>query len=69
MHAHHPTTPTVPDVRDVHDATATERGSFAVARCTCGWTGPARRSRDRARLDATAHGEAAAGASAAGGDV
>ncbi|WP_281181677.1 hypothetical protein [Streptomyces exfoliatus] len=33
----------------------TERGSFALARCSCGWTGPARRSRDRARTDAADH--------------
>lgn len=38
-----------------HHTTTTERGSFALARCTCGWTGPARRSRDRARADADAH--------------
>ncbi|MFE9558625.1 hypothetical protein ACFYMW_37780 [Streptomyces sp. NPDC006692] len=38
-----------------HQTTITERGSFAVARCTCGWTGPARRSRDRARTDADIH--------------
>ncbi|WP_344357849.1 hypothetical protein [Streptomyces gobitricini] len=48
----HEQTPAVPDV---HNATTTERGSFAVARCACGWAGPARRSRDRARLDAAAH--------------
>ncbi|GGY77890.1 hypothetical protein [Streptomyces omiyaensis] len=38
-----------------HDTTTTERGSFALARCTCGWTGPARRSRERARTDADSH--------------
>ncbi|MEU0357897.1 hypothetical protein [Streptomyces cyaneofuscatus] len=38
-----------------HNATTTERGSFCLARCTCGWTGPARRSRDRARTDAAEH--------------
>ncbi|MFE2294327.1 hypothetical protein [Streptomyces sp. NPDC059452] len=36
-------------------ATTTERGSFCLARCTCGWAGPARRSRDRARTDAAEH--------------
>ncbi|MFF8290767.1 hypothetical protein ACF068_16290 [Streptomyces sp. NPDC016309] len=51
MHAHDQT----PAVQDVHNTTTTERGSFAVARCTCGWSGPARRSRDRARLDAATH--------------
>ncbi|MEE1755546.1 hypothetical protein [Streptomyces sp. SP18CS02] len=38
-----------------HHTTTVERGSFCLARCTCGWAGPARRSRDRARTDATAH--------------
>ncbi|MEU3448681.1 hypothetical protein AB0H29_15870 [Streptomyces thermolilacinus] len=38
-----------------HHATATERGAFALARCTCGWSGPARRSRERARTDAVTH--------------
>lgn len=35
-----------------------EKGSFAHARCDCGWHGPARRSRKRAREDAAAHLEA-----------
>ncbi|MEU2112093.1 hypothetical protein ACIOWI_32890 [Streptomyces sp. NPDC087659] len=38
-----------------HHTTTVERGSFALARCSCGWTGPARRSRERARIDARAH--------------
>ncbi|MFE4312222.1 hypothetical protein ACFRR6_39875 [Streptomyces sp. NPDC056891] len=38
-----------------HTTTTSERGSFALARCSCGWTGPARRSRDRARTDASDH--------------
>ncbi|MER6916826.1 hypothetical protein ABT354_34715 [Streptomyces sp. NPDC000594] len=38
-----------------HIATTTERGAFALARCSCGWTGPARRSRERARTDAHGH--------------
>ncbi|MFE6101248.1 hypothetical protein ACFVQ4_14895 [Streptomyces laurentii] len=38
-----------------HRAETTERGAFALARCVCGWTGPARRSRDRARTDAAEH--------------
>ncbi|MFE0645453.1 hypothetical protein ACFW2Y_28170 [Streptomyces sp. NPDC058877] len=38
-----------------HTTTTTERGAFALARCSCGWTGPARRSRDRARTDAAEH--------------
>ncbi|MER7829501.1 MULTISPECIES: hypothetical protein [unclassified Streptomyces] len=48
--APHDTPPRVP-----HQATTTERGAFALARCSCGWSGPARRSRDRARTDAVAH--------------
>ncbi|MEW2069050.1 hypothetical protein [Streptomyces sp. NPDC007346] len=38
-----------------HRTTTIERGSFCLARCTCGWSGPARRSRDRARTDAAEH--------------
>ncbi|MFG2723166.1 hypothetical protein ACGFW5_33445 [Streptomyces sp. NPDC048416] len=38
-----------------HQTAVTERGSFAIARCSCGWAGPARRSRDRARADADVH--------------
>ncbi|MEV8534745.1 hypothetical protein [Streptomyces sp. NPDC051211] len=38
-----------------HPTDTVERGSFAVAVCGCGWRGPARRSRDKARLDAAAH--------------
>ncbi|WP_405585238.1 hypothetical protein [Streptomyces sp. NBC_01190] len=38
-----------------HRTSVLEKGSFASARCTCGWRGPARRSRDRARRDATTH--------------
>ncbi|MFC9593146.1 hypothetical protein ACFTUC_25610 [Streptomyces sp. NPDC056944] len=38
-----------------HTTTTTERGSFALARCSCGWSGPARRSRDKARSDAADH--------------
>ncbi|WUC83802.1 hypothetical protein OHS33_19525 [Streptomyces sp. NBC_00536] len=40
---------------DGHTITTSERGSFCLASCTCGWRGPARRSRDLARKDATAH--------------
>ncbi|MER7912678.1 hypothetical protein [Streptomyces sp. NPDC096068] len=42
-----------------HTTTTTERGSFALARCSCGWSGPARRSRDRARTDAADHARTA----------
>ncbi|MFF2013295.1 hypothetical protein ACFVWY_30120 [Streptomyces sp. NPDC058195] len=38
-----------------HDPVTVERGSFCTARCSCGWSGPARRSRDRARTDAAEH--------------
>ncbi|MEU6175081.1 hypothetical protein ABZ832_24640 [Streptantibioticus parmotrematis] len=38
-----------------HRTHTAERGSFAYARCTCGWSGPARRARDRARQDADEH--------------
>ncbi|MFJ3694446.1 hypothetical protein ACIPW9_10080 [Streptomyces sp. NPDC090052] len=38
-----------------HTTTTSERGSFCTARCVCGWTGPARRSRERARTDAAEH--------------
>ncbi|NHC15023.1 hypothetical protein [Motilibacter deserti] len=35
-------------------------GSFAYARCGCGWRGPGRRAVDRARRDAGEHGQALA---------
>ncbi|WP_042389449.1 hypothetical protein [Streptacidiphilus melanogenes] len=38
-----------------HITSVTENGAFAVARCSCGWYAPARRSRDRARRDADEH--------------
>ncbi|MFF0450459.1 hypothetical protein ACFYT4_29425 [Streptomyces sp. NPDC004609] len=41
-----------------HRTTTTEQGSFAVAVCGCGWRGPARRSRERARTDAAEHASA-----------
>ncbi|MCF3960956.1 hypothetical protein, partial [Streptomyces fuscigenes] len=39
-----------------HDTSTVERGAFCSARCSCGWRGPARRSRDLARTDARTHG-------------
>jgi hypothetical protein len=39
----------------LHHTTITERGSFAIAYCCCGWHGPARRARGRARVDASEH--------------
>ncbi|WP_405490570.1 hypothetical protein [Streptomyces sp. NBC_00096] len=38
-----------------HTTSTSERGAFCLALCTCGWRGPARRSRDLARKDATGH--------------
>ncbi|WP_406147141.1 hypothetical protein [Streptomyces sp. NBC_01012] len=38
-----------------HSTTTVERGAFCLARCDCGWSGPARRARDRARADAQKH--------------
>ncbi|MBJ7905908.1 hypothetical protein ABZW47_19090 [Streptomyces sp. NPDC004549] len=41
-----------------HRTTTSEQGRFCVARCSCGWRGPARRARSQARADAEAHGSA-----------
>ncbi|WP_203644192.1 hypothetical protein [Streptomyces sp. SID14478] len=38
-----------------HATTVEEQGRFCLARCTCGWHGPARRARSKARSDAEAH--------------
>ncbi|MEU6068950.1 MULTISPECIES: hypothetical protein [Streptomyces] len=38
-----------------HHTTTHEQGRFCVARCTCGWRGPARRARSQARTDAEGH--------------
>jgi len=38
-----------------HEITVTEAGSFSTARCGCGWSAPARRSRDKSRRDADKH--------------
>nr|WP_078651470.1 hypothetical protein [Streptomyces xylophagus] len=38
-----------------HLTTTVEQGPFCVARCVCGWRGPARRARSQARTDATVH--------------
>ncbi|MBO8191150.1 hypothetical protein ITI46_05515 [Streptomyces oryzae] len=38
-----------------HGTSLSERGSFCAASCSCGWRGPARRARDRAREDGRAH--------------
>ncbi|MFE2098981.1 MULTISPECIES: hypothetical protein [unclassified Streptomyces] len=41
-----------------HLTTTMEQGRFCVARCTCGWRGPARRARSQARTDAEGHSAA-----------
>ncbi|MCH6161144.1 hypothetical protein MMA15_12245 [Streptomyces sp. M600PL45_2] len=46
---------------------AVERGAFSHARCSCGWTGPARRSRETSRADAAGHSESQSGSTT--GDV
>ncbi|MEV6838513.1 hypothetical protein AB0N17_29055 [Streptomyces sp. NPDC051133] len=38
-----------------HLTSTAEQGRFCVARCSCGWRGPARRARSQARTDAEAH--------------
>ncbi|WP_406170969.1 hypothetical protein [Streptomyces sp. NBC_00996] len=38
-----------------HRTTTVEQGRFCVARCICGWRGPARRARSLARADAQTH--------------
>ncbi|MET7858733.1 hypothetical protein ABZS81_16235 [Streptomyces sp. NPDC005318] len=50
-----PSAPASPGTPPTHEPYTVERGSFCIARCDCGWTGPARRSRDRARTDAEEH--------------
>ncbi|MER6127246.1 hypothetical protein ABT173_32615 [Streptomyces sp. NPDC001795] len=45
-------TPTIPEE---HRTTTVEQGRFCVARCICGWRGPARRARSLARADAQEH--------------
>ncbi|QEV46769.1 hypothetical protein CP980_18205 [Streptomyces vinaceus] len=47
--------PTGPTGHTSHTTSTAERGSFCLASCTCGWRGPARRSRDLARKDADRH--------------
>ncbi|MEU6440554.1 hypothetical protein [Streptomyces sp. NPDC047046] len=38
-----------------HRTTTQERGPFCTATCLCGWRGPARRARSKARSDAAEH--------------
>ncbi|MFJ8012498.1 hypothetical protein [Streptomyces sp. NPDC096339] len=49
----HPQLPPQPPAG--HTTSTAERGSFCLAVCSCGWKGPARRSRDLARKDASRH--------------
>ncbi|MFC7309371.1 hypothetical protein ACFQVC_34825 [Streptomyces monticola] len=38
-----------------HRTSTVEQGPFCSARCSCGWRGPARRARSKARSDAAEH--------------
>lgn len=44
-----------PGAESEHRTAVAENGSFAFAHCSCGWSGPGRRARGRARQDALAH--------------
>ncbi|MFJ6785720.1 hypothetical protein [Streptomyces yangpuensis] len=44
-----------PQPPTAHTTSTADRGSFCLAVCSCGWKGPARRSRDLARKDAAGH--------------
>ncbi|MDT0270378.1 hypothetical protein RM844_29310 [Streptomyces sp. DSM 44915] len=44
-----------PDAAGGHRMELLERGPFLAARCSCGWSSPARRSRPLARTEAAAH--------------
>ncbi|MEE1942718.1 hypothetical protein V1L54_25480 [Streptomyces sp. TRM 70361] len=46
-----------PAAPETHRTSTTETGPFCSAVCSCGWRGPARRARGRARADAAAHTE------------
>jgi hypothetical protein len=43
------------DGRGASPVTLVEKRNFTHARCECGWSGPGRRSRKKARADAEAH--------------
>ncbi|MEU0414607.1 hypothetical protein ABZ307_43520 [Streptomyces griseorubiginosus] len=47
--------PPPPPDAPVHETRMVEQGRFCLARCTCGWRGPARRARSQARTDAAGH--------------
>ncbi|RFU85748.1 hypothetical protein DY218_15670 [Streptomyces triticagri] len=57
-----PATPDEEPAPGEHRATTVEQGRFCAARCSCGWRGPARRARSKARSDATVHLENPLGA-------
>ncbi|MFH8289445.1 hypothetical protein [Streptomyces sp. NPDC018059] len=40
-----------------HSTVTVEKGRFISAQCSCGWRGPARRARSKARTDAAEHEE------------
>jgi hypothetical protein len=40
-----------------HRVSTVEKGRFISAQCSCGWRGPARRARSKARTDAAEHEE------------
>ncbi|MEU5579373.1 hypothetical protein ABZ791_25070 [Streptomyces huasconensis] len=40
-----------------HSTSTVEKGRFISAQCSCGWRGPARRARSKARTDAAEHEE------------
>ncbi|MDQ0684717.1 hypothetical protein QF032_003729 [Streptomyces achromogenes] len=44
-----------PRIDGEHRTSTVEQGRFCLARCTCGWRGPARRARSTARSDAETH--------------
>ncbi|UED88428.1 hypothetical protein K4G22_12425 [Streptomyces profundus] len=44
---------------DPHQVELYERGPFLASRCSCGWYGPARRSRPLARDEAAGHSRTA----------
>ncbi|MFE0604602.1 hypothetical protein ACFW2T_22820 [Streptomyces sp. NPDC058892] len=50
-----PQSQTQPQPPTTHTTSTADRGSFCLAVCSCGWKGPARRSRDLARKDAAGH--------------
>ncbi|WP_176953957.1 hypothetical protein [Streptomyces indicus] len=50
-----PPPPAAPAQAAVHHTSTVEQGKFCVAHCTCGWRGPARRARSKARSDALEH--------------